>query len=610
MFFKVMNYIDKNKDINKIELAQKFNVSLDEINEILEICIRYRYIYRNKEYKNNRYILSQKGKNYLKNNMNLDEIGKYEKHSIDTAVILIAGQRKDFDCSVASLDIEGVSVIRRMINILKENGIKYINIVIGYGKERIIKDLDDESDIRFIVNDKFKWTGSMASLAKVKEYISSDFILVEGDIVIEDNAIKSLLKSNNRDELLITNESGSGDEGFVQLRDKYLFKLGKDIHQFNKIDGEMIGISKISYELFNIMLREYEGNVNPYLNYEYILMDVARNYRVSCLKIDDLAWGEIDNLHQYNRIKNYIFPRIKRKNIISEKEDIKRIIKECLKLKKISVFEITRIGGMTNRNYKINVDGELMILRLPGIGTEKIIDRKNEVRNSKLVSEKQFDAKILYINEETGVKISKFIEGAETLTVRSAKKENNIKLVANLLYTLHNSNIHMTNKFDVYREIRKYENIIDKYNYNYYEGYKDIREKIFNIKSLMKKYNTKIVPSHNDTLPDNFIKDNNERLYLIDWEYSGLNDNMWDVAAYCLESNFSTYDEELFLHYYCADNLSKDDSIRLLMNKVLQDILWSLWTIVKEKEGENYGDYGIYRYNRGILNLNKLYMLI
>lgn len=614
--YRIIYYMNENKNITQRELANKVDLSLGKINNLIKKGIEEGYIEKVHNYKEKvQYIVTEKGFNYLK--MNIERI-KTEKIKInidgecriDTAVILAAGERKEFNSPIASLDIEGQSIIKRMIDILKENGIKFINIVVGYNKQKLIESLKGESNVNFIVNDKYKWTGSMASLYCTKEYIKNDFILIEGDIVIESNAITSLIKTNSKDELLITNESGSGDEGFVQIKDGCLFKLGKDIHQFNRIDGEMIGISKISYKLFNLMIEEYRDNINPYLNYEYILLDVSRNYKIPCIKIDNLAWGEVDSLEQYNKIVNIIYPRIRRKEIKARKEKIENIIIECLELDYCDIKEIVKIGGMTNKNYKVSFNSETVILRLPGIGTDKMINRKNEIRNSKLVVELDIDSEILYIDDQSGIKISKYIENAETLTGRSSKKEENMRKVANILRKLHNSNIDMKNEFNVFKEINNYERIIKENNYEFYNGYSDIREKLKNVENLIEKYGVNNVPSHNDTLPDNFIMDEDRKMYLIDWEYSGLNDEMWDIAAHSLESEFSENDEELFLKYYFEGAVSQDNKVKLLMNKILQDILWSLWTVIKENEGESYGSYGLDRYNRGVENLEKLYSII
>ena len=163
--------------------------------------------------------------------------------------------------------------------------------------------LKDEKDIIYVVNDNYNTTASMESLALASKYIKEDFILIEGDLFFEDKALKELLDSEKRDCILLTKRSKSGDEEFVQLKNDYLFKLGKDIHQFNRVDGELVGIIKVSNNLLDLMMKEYKENMNPLLNYEYILLDVSRNFKVSCLKVENLIWGEIDNITQYERVK-------------------------------------------------------------------------------------------------------------------------------------------------------------------------------------------------------------------------------------------------------------------------------------------------------------------
>lgn len=257
---------------------------------------------------------------------------------------------------------------------------------------------------------------------------------------------------------------------------------------------------------------------------------------------------------------------------------------------------------MTNKNYKVKTLNESFVLRFPGEGTEKIIDRKSEVLNVKAISNKEIDVKTLYINEETGIKITKYIENAETLNNDTAKEDKNLKLVSELLLKLHNSKIEMINEFNPFYEIKKYEDIIIKNRYEFYKGYDSIRNKVLNLK---KDLETSLVPSHNDTLPDNFIKDKDGKLYLIDWEYSGMNNRFWDLAAYSLEAELLNFEEDRLLKYYLNREIEEKDRLNLLINKILQDILWSLWTIIKENEGVDYGPYGIDRYNRGIRNLEK-----
>ena len=105
--------------------------------------------------------------------------------------------------------------------------------------------------------------------------------------------------------------------------------MSKDIHQFNKIDGEMIGISKISYEVFNKMLELFKDNKNPYLNYEYALMDIARDYKVGYIKPDNLVWTEIDVQEHYERAIKNIYPKLKRKEKEIKVNNIKILLSEA-----------------------------------------------------------------------------------------------------------------------------------------------------------------------------------------------------------------------------------------------------------------------------------------
>lgn len=81
---------------------------------------------------------------------------------------------------------------------------------------------------------------------------------------------------------------------------------------------------------------------------------------------------------------------------------------------------------------------------------------------------------------------------------------------------------------------------------------------------------------------------------------------MWDVAAHCLENDFNEDEEEIFLKTYFNSVPNESYKIRVLINKIFQDFLWSLWTKVKEASGDDFGTYGIERYNRAKQNLNKL----
>ncbi len=527
-------------------------------------------------------------------------------NKIKEAVILAAGNRKDFDRPVGFLEIEDFKVIERIIKMLKQNGIEKIVIVTGYKSEYFEQLKSFDNTIHIVKNDYYKWTGNMASLALAEKELDGDFLIIENDLVFEDVAIERIINSSYKDCVLITNESGSGDEAFVEIRENYLYKISKDIHQFNKIDGEMIGISKISKEFFKLMLEEFSMNMNPYVNYEYIILDISREHKVGVEKIIDLVWGEIDNKNQYEMLIKNIMPRLRRKEIFTRIEEVKNVLINNLDIKREEISLVYPIGGMTNNNYKAKVKEKEYVIRIPGGGTNEMIDRKSEAINSRLVAKAGIDAEILYYDVNTGTKVSAMIEGAETINPAMAKMQINMKKITDILRRLHNSNLEMKNEFNVFKYIKEYESLLNKFNGKYYDEYSEVREKVMSLETILKKKGAYLTPCHCDTVPENFIKDKNGKMYLIDWEYSGLNDPMWDLAAHSIECEFSQEDEELMLKMYFEGKEDKNSKNRLQIYKICQDLLWSIWTRIKEEQGEDFGTYGLDRFNRCKKALNKV----
>ncbi|MGN2336998.1 NTP transferase domain-containing protein [Clostridium cagae] len=609
---EILKILNNNFNINQRELSKRTNISLGKVNSILKDFTIDGTIERVINNRGILYRVTEKGMKILEENLASAKNTRLKIHeednkSVKEAVILAAGRARDFGRPVGMLEIEDFKLIDRTLNILKENGINKITIITGYESVCYEEYFKNNKNINLVKSDKYKWTGTMYSLSLAREYVKDDFLLIENDLIFEKRAIKELIESNSRDCILLTNESGSGDEAFVEIRNNHLFKMSKDIHQFNRIDGEMIGITKVSHKLYQMMLEEFKDNINPYLNYEYVLLDVARDYNIGFVKIDDLAWGDADTKKEYENILNHLYPTIRRRELNYEINTVKTIVREAMKVSEDEISEVVAAGGMTNKNYRICVKGKRYILRVAGIGTESMISRKNEMFNSSIASEREYNVETPYFNVETGIKISTFIENAETLTPRSVKKEENLKQVTRILRDLHEDNeFPMKNEFNVFRELEKYEDILKTADGEFFDDYDEVRERFMKLEEVLKDCDRVFVPSHNDLVSENLVKDTEGRIYLIDWEYSGINDDMWDLAALSLENNFSEDDTELMFRLYFNGEVDENSRKRLLIHQISQDLLWAVWTLIKENEGDDFGTYGIDRYNRGKENLNKL----
>lgn len=313
--FKVLEIINNNSTHSQRDIAASIDVSVGTVNSIIKQLVGKGFLETKKTGKSQHYIVKEEGvlflEDYIRGSLKTKIVIPTKRHNkIKHAVILAAGERLDFKKPVGFLQLGRESIIERTITLLNECGIKDIIIVTGYESQYYEKLAKKYSHLILVKNRNYRWNGTMASLALAQQFISDDFLLIEGDIVFEKTALTHLLKNKNRNCLLITNESGSEDEVFVEIRDSFIYKMSKDRHQFNKIDGELTGISKISKDIFDKMITEYSSNTNPFYNYEYALLDVARTFSIGYIRLEGLIWTVIDTKWHYKNLINYIYPML------------------------------------------------------------------------------------------------------------------------------------------------------------------------------------------------------------------------------------------------------------------------------------------------------------
>ena len=280
-------------------------------------------------------------------------------------------------------------------------------------------------------------------------------------------------------------------------------------------------------------------------------------------------------------------------------------MKEIVKAKIASLLSadeeiqsVEQLGGMTNQNYLVKTTSNQYIVKFFGKGTDKLIDRQNEKYNLELLKDLKLDVENYLFDIEAGIKVNQYIENAETLNFNTIKTK--FEKIAPILQTIHASGKELKGEFAPFEEIKKYESLIQ--GEISYPNYDAVRKSVFSLKEELEQIGVDKKSCHIDLVPENFIEGPDGHLYLIDWEYSSMNDPMWDLAALFLESEFTPEEEADFLAYYEGDKTPVSrEKIRIY--KILQDIIWSLWTIYKEENGADFGDYGITRYNRAVKGL-------
>ena len=281
---------------------------------------------------------------------------------------------------------------------------------------------------------------------------------------------------------------------------------------------------------------------------------------------------------------------------------MEKIIKEkisSLLSEEEEVLSVEQLGGMTNQNYLVKTTNKQYIVKFFGKGTEKLINRQDEKHNLELLKDLDLDVKNYLFDIEAGIKVNEYIESAITLDSTSIKTK--FDKIAPILQTIHASGKELRGEFAPFEEIKKYESLIEEK--IPYANYEAVREEVFSLEKRLADLGVDRKSCHIDLVPENFIESPQGRLYLIDWEYSSMNDPMWDLAALFLESEFTRQEEEAFLSHYESEQTPVSRE-KIAIYKILQDAIWSLWTVYKEEQGADFGDYGVSRYQRAVKGLS------
>ena len=281
---------------------------------------------------------------------------------------------------------------------------------------------------------------------------------------------------------------------------------------------------------------------------------------------------------------------------------MEKIIKEkisSLLSQEEEVLSVEQLGGMTNQNYLVKTTNKQYIVKFFGKGTEKLINRQDEKYNLELLKDLDLDVKNYLFDIDAGIKVNEYIESAITLDSTSIKTK--FDKIAPILQTIHASGKELRGEFAPFEEIKKYESLIEEK--IPYANYEAVREEVFSLEKRLADLGVDKKSCHIDLVPENFIESPQGRLYLIDWEYSSMNDPMWDLAALFLESEFTRQEEEAFLSHYESEQTPVSRE-KIAIYKILQDTIWSLWTVYKEEQGADFGDYGVNRYQRAVKGLS------
>ena len=284
-------------------------------------------------------------------------------------------------------------------------------------------------------------------------------------------------------------------------------------------------------------------------------------------------------------------------------EIIKKVISV---LNKVQGFEsitvndckIKRLGGMTNLVHLVKTKKINLIVRIAGKGTEEYINREIEFKNASAAWRAGISAEIIWADVKEGVMISKAINEIETMTPNLFSSRKGSPARAGFaLAKLHNSGETFDFRFELFNMIDDYLKILSTKDVDLPEGYHDIVKAAEPVKESLEENPTPLAPCHCDPLCENFL-DDGKNMWIVDWEYSGMNDPLWDLGDLSVEARMNEVQENEMLEAYFGRAPTSAQKGRVIIYKAMCDLLWTLWGLIQLADKNSTDDFWAYSIER------------
>lgn len=258
-----------------------------------------------------------------------------------------------------------------------------------------------------------------------------------------------------------------------------------------------------------------------------------------------------------------------------------------------------RLPGLTNRVYRLDAFDQRLCLRLPGKGTEAYIDRKVEAHNARAASAAGVAPAVLFSDETSGIMVTRFLDGVATMSPeRFRTTEGAPGRAARSLRTLHASGQEFASRFELFAKIDEYlEVLAGLEGVELPKGYADVVKEAGAVRAALDAHPVALAPCHCDPLCENFL-DAGLRMWIVDWEYSGQNDPMWDLGDLSVEAGFGPDHDRELLEAYFEGPATPFDHGRMVIYKAMCDLLWTLWGLIQHANKNPADDFQAYAATR------------
>lgn len=261
-------------------------------------------------------------------------------------------------------------------------------------------------------------------------------------------------------------------------------------------------------------------------------------------------------------------------------------------------------GGLTNTNYRVEVDGRSFVLRISGASTDLLaIDRANEHHNTRVAAELGIGPAIVHQVPDDDAVVLEHLPG-RTLSKADLHAPAMPRRVAEALRRLHSGPAFLSD-FNMLRLADYYLELIRRERFDLPPGFEKRRRSIEQVDAALASDPPPAAPCHNDLLAENFI-DDGEQLRIVDFEYSGNNDPCFELGNFCQEQEYDDRQiAELVAAYF--GQATPRNVARVKLNMIVSDVGWALWATIQRRISKldfDFATYGLNRWRRAEAKLD------
>ncbi len=570
---RLLREIKDSQALTQRELAIKLNISLGSTNKYIHELEEKHYL----TVMGNSYQLTKEGSAFL------------ETFHVDNAVIIAAGFGSRFvpltyETPKGLLEVFGERMIERQIKQLHDVGIFDITIMVGYLKEKFDY-LIDKYDVTLIYNPEYATKNTLATLWYARHLLKNTYIL-SSDNWIRENIFHAYepcawysgvyMKGATSEWCLSTDKKGRITDVVIGGSDSYVMY------------GPVYFDHDFSKRFIPFLEKYYNRPGTENLYWENVYMDNLKMLPMYIYPQPDSIVYEFENLEELrlfdtryqNNSDNEVLEQISQIFSVPESEIVNI---KCLK------------AGMTNKSFLFSIGEDSYIFRIPGPGSEVLINRQQEKTVYDTIAPLHLSDEIIYFNGESGYKISRFYKNSRNC---DASNWEDVGACMKTLRNFHQSNLSVTHEFSLRERIHYYESLCLNPYCIRFEDYKQVRSSMNELLDFIDGLHPPKTLSHLDSVQSNFLLLPDLSIKLIDWEYAGMCDCLVDIAMFAIYSYYNEGQIQKLMELYFERPAYPKEKLRVYSYVALGGFLWALWTEYKSFCGEEFGDYSMkmYRY--------------